>query len=174
MCCLESSWYRTFDFWWLFWIGDRQACWLAGVYLSLRSPPSPLFHLFIFRFLLLLAQLVSLNILVKIGILPSSGHYWIPALGIKPQTFYKQLLSDNLFIYLFLIKLRLKQRKKREGDWKNTVKEIREAWRNFSTLQRRNKLKLDRRRTMLEQTQFVIIFDFFYADHSILKPGIAT
>ena len=27
---------------------------------------------------------------------------------------------------------------------------------------------------MLHQTQCIIIFDFFYADHSILKPGIAT
>ena len=27
---------------------------------------------------------------------------------------------------------------------------------------------------MLHQIQNIIIFDFFYADHSILKPGIAT
>ena len=52
-------------------------------------------------------------------------------------------------------------------------KEIRGVWRNFSTLQRRNKLKLDKRRTILHQTRYIIIFDF-YADHSILEPGIAT
>ena len=51
---------------------------------------------------------------------------------------------------------------------------LRVVWRNFSTLQKRNKLKLDKRRTILQQTQYIIIFDFFYADHSILKPGIAT
>ena len=53
-------------------------------------------------------------------------------------------------------------------------KEIREVWQNFSTLQRRNKLKLDNQRTILHQTRYIIIFDFFYVDHSILKPGIAT
>ena len=56
----------------------------------------------------------------------------------------------------------------------NTGKEIRAVWRNFSTLQIRNKLKLDKRRKILRQTQYIIIFDFFYADHSIFKPGIAT
>ena len=56
----------------------------------------------------------------------------------------------------------------------NTGKEIRVVWRNFSTLQRRNKLKLDKRRTILHQIQCIIIFDFFYVDHSIFKPGIAT
>ena len=51
---------------------------------------------------------------------------------------------------------------------------LRVAWRNFSTLQRRNKLKLDKQTTILHQTRYITIFDFFYADHSILKPGIAT
>ena len=64
--------------------------------------------------------------------------------------------------------------KKGDSDWNNTGKSTREVWRNFSTLQRRNKLKLDKRRTILQQTQYIIIFDFLYADHSILKPGIAT
>ena len=64
--------------------------------------------------------------------------------------------------------------KKEDSDWKNTGKEIRAVWRNFSALQRQNKLKLDKRRTILHQTQYVIIFNFFYANHSILKPGIAT
>ena len=59
------------------------------------------------------------------------------------------------------------------SDW-NMGKEIRVVLRNFSTLQRRNKLKFDKRRTILHQSQYIIIFDFFYADHSILKPGIAT
>ena len=59
------------------------------------------------------------------------------------------------------------------SDW-NTGKEIRVVWRNFSTLQRRNTLKFDKRRTILHQAQYIIIFDFFYADHSILKLGIAT
>ena len=63
--------------------------------------------------------------------------------------------------------------KKGDSDWKNTGKEIRGVWRNFSTLQRQNKLKLDKRRTILHQTRYIIIFDFFYADHSFLKPGIA-
>ena len=58
------------------------------------------------------------------------------------------------------------------SDW-NAGKEIRVDWRNFSTLQRRNKLKFDKRRTILHQIQYIIIFDFIYADHSILKPGIA-
>ena len=53
-------------------------------------------------------------------------------------------------------------------------KEIRLVWCNFSLLQRRNKLKLDKRRTILHLTQYIIIFDFFYADHSILKPDIAS
>ena len=56
----------------------------------------------------------------------------------------------------------------------NTGKEIRVVWRNFFTLQRRNKLKLDKRKTILHQIQYIIIFDFFYADHSILKPDVAT
>ena len=64
--------------------------------------------------------------------------------------------------------------KRGDSDWKNTGKEIREVWRNFSTLQRLNKLKHDERRTILHQTRYINIFDFFYADHSILKPGIAT
>ena len=51
-------------------------------------------------------------------------------------------------------------------------KKIRAVWRNFYTLQRRNKLKLDKQRTTLYQIRYVIIFDFFYADHSILKPSI--
>ena len=63
--------------------------------------------------------------------------------------------------------------KKGFSDW-NTGKEIRVVLRNFSTLQRRNKLKFDKRRTILHQIQYIIIFDFFYADHSILKPGFAT
>ena len=62
--------------------------------------------------------------------------------------------------------------KKVFSDW-NTGKEIRVVWCNFSTLQRRNKLKFNKRRTMLDQIQYIIIFDI-YADHSILKPGIAT
>ena len=57
---------------------------------------------------------------------------------------------------------------------RNTGKEIRVVWRNFSALQRRNKLKFGKRKTILHQIQYIIIFDFFYADHSILKPGIAT
>ena len=64
--------------------------------------------------------------------------------------------------------------KKEDSDSKNTGKNIRVVWRNFPTLQRRNKLKFDKRRTMLHQIQYIIIFDFFYADHSILKPDIAT
>ena len=66
------------------WIGGRQACCLTLVNLSLRSPPFLLlfFPLFPFWFLLLLAQLVSLSFLVKIGLLPWSGHFWIPALRI--------------------------------------------------------------------------------------------
>ena len=64
--------------------------------------------------------------------------------------------------------------KKGDSARNNTGKKIREVWRNFSTLLRRNKLKLDKRRTILQQTQYIIIFDFFYVDHSILKPGIAT
>ena len=64
--------------------------------------------------------------------------------------------------------------KKEESDLKNTGKEIRAVWRNFSTLHRRNKLKLNKRRTILHQTRYIIIFDFFYADHSILKPSFAT
>ena len=63
--------------------------------------------------------------------------------------------------------------RKEKSDWNNTGKEIWEVWRNFSTLQRRNKLKLDKQRTILHQTRYIIIFDFFYADHSILKHGIA-
>ena len=63
---------------------------------------------------------------------------------------------------------------KGESDWENTGKEIRAVWRNFSTLRRRNKLKFDKRRTILHQTQYIILFDFLYVDHSILKPGIAT
>ena len=35
-CCLESSWYRTFDG--CFGIAGRQACWLAWANLSLRPP----------------------------------------------------------------------------------------------------------------------------------------
>ena len=66
------------------------------------------------------------------------------------------------------------KRKKGDSDWKNTGKEIRVVWRKFSTSQRRNKLKLDKQRTILNQTRYIIIFDFFYADHSILKPSIAT
>ena len=62
--------------------------------------------------------------------------------------------------------------KKRFSDW-NTGREIRVVWRNFSALQRRNKLKFDKRRTILHQNQYIIIFDF-YADHDILKPGIVT
>ena len=73
-CCLESSWYRSFGG--CFGIFGRQACWLAWVNLSLRSPSL----LFPFRFLLLLAQLVSFRFLVKIGLLPWSGHCCIPAL----------------------------------------------------------------------------------------------
>ena len=61
--------------------------------------------------------------------------------------------------------------KKGFSDW-NTGKEIRIVWRNFSTW--RNKLKFDKRRTTLHQIQYIIIFDFFYADRSILKPRIAT
>ena len=34
----------------------------------------------------------------------------------------------------------------------NTGKEIRRVWRNFSTLQKQNKLKLDKRRTILNPT----------------------
>ena len=64
--------------------------------------------------------------------------------------------------------------KKGESDCNNTGKEIRAIWRNFSTLQRRNKLKLNKRRTILLQNQYIIIVDFFYADHSIFKPGIST
>ena len=51
--------------------------------------------------------------------------------------------------------------------------EIREVWRGFPALQGRNVLKLDKRRTILQQAQYIVIFDF-YKDHSILKPGIAT
>ena len=57
---------------------------------------------------------------------------------------------------------------------KKKKKEIRVVWRYFSTLQRRNKLKFDKQRTILHQIQYIIIFDFFDADHSILIPGIAT
>ena len=64
--------------------------------------------------------------------------------------------------------------KKGESDWKNTGNQIRAVWRYFFTLQRQNKLKLYKRRTILHQTRYIIIFDFFYADHSILKLGIAT
>ena len=64
--------------------------------------------------------------------------------------------------------------KQEDSDWKYTGKEIREVWRNFSTLQRRNKLKFDKQRIILQQTQYIIIFDFFYADHCISRPGIAT
>ena len=63
--------------------------------------------------------------------------------------------------------------KKRFSDW-NTGKEIRVVWSNFSTLQRQNKLKFDKRRTILHHIQYIIIFDFFHADHNILKPGIVT
>ena len=56
-------------------------------------------------------------------------------------------------------------------NWKNTGKEIKEVWRNFSTSQRRNKLKLNKRRTILHQIRYIIIFN---ADHCILKPVIAT
>ena len=76
-----------------------------------------------------------------------------------------------LFVYF---SLNCVKTKKEETDWINTEKEIRVVWRNFSTLERRNKLKLDKRRTILHHTRYIIIFDFFYADHSILKPGIAT
>ena len=58
--------------------------------------------------------------------------------------------------------------KKGFSDW-NTGKEIRVVWRNFSTLQRRKKLKFDKLRTILHQIQYIIIVDFFYADHSILN-----
>ena len=61
--------------------------------------------------------------------------------------------------------------KKGKSDWKKTGKEIRVVWRNFSTLQRRNKLKFDKRRAILHQTRCIIIFD---AGHCILKPDIAT
>ena len=65
------------------WIGGRQACCLAWVNLTLRSPLLLLFFpLFSFCFLLLLAQLMNLSFLVKIGLFPWSGHCWIPALGI--------------------------------------------------------------------------------------------
>ena len=64
--------------------------------------------------------------------------------------------------------------KKEDSDSKNTGKEIKAVWRNFFTLQRRNELKLNKRRTILHQTLYIIIFDFFHADHSILKPGIVT
>ena len=63
--------------------------------------------------------------------------------------------------------------KKEETDWNNTGKGVRAVWRNFSTSQRRNKLKLDKRRTTLNQTHYIVIFDIFYAEHSILKPDIA-
>ena len=63
--------------------------------------------------------------------------------------------------------------KKGFSDW-NTGKEITVVWRNFSTLQRRNKLKFDKRKTILHLIQYIIIFEFFHADYSILKPGIAT
>ena len=36
--------------------------------------------------------------------------------------------------------------KKGDSDWSNSGKEIRAVWRKFSTLQRRNKLKLDKRK----------------------------
>ena len=43
---------------------------------------------------------------------------------------------------------------KGDGDWINTGKEIRVVWRNFSTLQRRNKLILDKRKTTLHPTRY--------------------
>ena len=51
--------------------------------------------------------------------------------------------------------------KKGNSDWNNTGKEIRAVWRNFSTLQRQNKLKLDKQRAILHQIQYIIIFCFF-------------
>ena len=66
------------------WFAGRQACWLAWVNLSLRSPlfSFSFFSLLSFWFLLLLAQLVSLSFLVKIGLLPWSGHCRVSAMGI--------------------------------------------------------------------------------------------
>ena len=77
-----------------------------------------------------------------------------------------------LFIYLFLIKLWLKQRKEVVI---GIIRERRFGKFTVTSLLCQDEISWNStNEEQLQQTQYIIIFDFFYADHSILKPDIAT